>query len=114
MFLEVDSGELASATSDADGLVRVVVPAGGHAVAAYDPSLCDLLTAQDGTAVPAPSARADASGAGDRWQWARALARTLAVVPAEAYVDNHMGVGLVEDDLRSYPTLTLTTGAQVR
>ena len=114
VLLEVDSGELASATSDADGLVRVVVPAGGHAVAAYDPSLCDLLTAQDGTAVPAPSARADASGAGDRGQWARAVARTLAVVPAEAYVDNHMGVGLVEDDLRSYPTLTLTTGAQVR
>ena len=113
VLLEVDSDELVSVTADADGLVHVVVPAGGHAVAAYEPALCDLLTADDGSAL-AFSSRADASSAGDRGQWARAVARTLAVTPAEAYVDNRMGIGLLEDELRSYPTLTLTTGAAAR
>lgn len=56
----------------------------------------------------------DTQGAGDgegdagRSGLTGALVRAVLEPASEAYVDNHMGIGLVEDDLRTFPTVTLT------
>ena len=73
-----------------------------------------LSAAADGVAQVGSEVRDGANGVSyglaDRRDAAGMAVRRALLEPAanEAYVDNHMGIGLIEDDLRTFPTVTFS------
>ena len=80
LTLEVDSTDRRDVESDENGLVCLALSDGPHAIAVVP----ENVSANDED----PSDATDAA-------------------TAEAYVDNYLGFGLVEDDLRTYPSITV-------
>lgn len=67
-----------------------------------------VSAAADGASSSASDGRGAGDADADRAGLAGALVRAVLEPASEAYVNNYMGIGLIEDDLRVFPTVTLT------